>query len=124
MPSRLTVRERLERAIPESDVQNTVTEALTAGGWLWHHCHDSRLCLGTVGLPDLVAVHPKTGRTVWIECKTANGRTTTEQELWLEALGRDGEVQICRPADLSALVEDLVAEKSARPIRPSTPADA
>ena len=89
-----------------------MTDALDTAGWLWHHHPDSRLDHGTPGLPDLVAVHPRTGRVVWLEVKTAKGRVAPDQEAWAAALRQGGhEHRVVRPDGMALVVDDLLAER-------------
>ena len=62
-----TIPESPVLSVSEASVQSVIGDALGYGGWLWHHCKDSQLCSGEAGLPDLVAVHPRSGRVLWIE---------------------------------------------------------
>jgi hypothetical protein len=110
VPSRLTNREHLLRSVPESDVQATLTEALEAFGYLWHHETDSRR--SNAGLPDIIAVHYVTGALGFIECKTEVGRLRADQVAWRDALRRVQGISysVARPSTLDAIVERLARE--------------
>ena len=113
----LTTTTDLDKQASEHCVQEAIIGALDYGCWLWFHCTDSRHSRGTPGLPDLICVHRKTGRSMWIEVKKWNGRLTPRQEEWRESLltgGHDHRV-VQGPADLDDLVADLIAERTRRP---------
>lgn len=81
----------------EAELQTNVRQAARLGGWLTYHTNDSRR--SDKGFPDLVFVHPITGRTVYAELKSERGRIRPEQRQWIEALERGGhDVHVWRPA--------------------------
>ena len=102
----------------EAELQSAVVEAAELGGWLRYHTHDSRR--SEPGFPDLALVHPRTGRLLFVELKSAKGRLRPEQRRWLEALGLRHEAILARPEDLPSLVEALASE-GARPRRSKNP---
>lgn len=87
----------------------------------WRHFHDAatnlpracRTCHAPVrwarnpaGFPDLVLVRPP--RLVFVELKSARGRTTPDQAAWLAALRACGqECHVWRPADWHVVEEVL-----------------
>ncbi len=121
MAARLTDEERLLRAVPEAQVQLTLTDGFTYLGYQWHHETDSRL--SPSGMPDLFAIHPVTAWMVICEVKKEKGKLRPQQRVWLQAAGYDpdGEepfvvhhqlrrvVGIARPSSLDAWLEMLVA---------------
>src|SRR5437879_6321024 len=87
-------------------MQSAIGEARLRG-WLVYHTHDSRR--SEAGFPDIVAVHPRSRRLLFLECKSERGRTTDAQAAWLEALDavREMEVFVLRPSqrdDVSAIL--------------------
>lgn len=68
----------------EAEMQSAVTDALDWARWLWHHETDSRR--SRPGYPDLHAVQARTQRVLHVELKTARGRTSREQKMWLTGL--------------------------------------
>ena len=90
----------------EAEHQAAVTEALTLGGWLWHHNADSRRA--TPGLPDILAV--RGGRLLAWELKTEKGRVRPEQQRWIEALAEvpGVEARIVRPDSLDDLLPGVI----------------
>lgn len=81
----------------EAELQACVIDAAKRGGWLYMHITDSRKS-AAVGFPDLVLVHPVTGRLLLIELKSQTGKLRPEQEKWLAALYRGGhEAGVWRP---------------------------
>lgn len=83
--------------LSEAQLQSLVIELAQLAGFFIFHDHDSRR--NTRGLPDLILVHPRTGRLVFAELKTAAGRVRPEQKAWLAALGIRHEAYLWRPAD-------------------------
>jgi hypothetical protein len=82
---------------------NRVDQEKGPHGLVWHHCPDSRRCLGTPGFPDLFI----TGRhgIIVAELKSADGDTSAEQDLWIWNLGAAGwgdMVHIWRPEHLES----------------------
>ena len=67
----------------EKEWQSTVLDLATLGGWRSYHTFDSRR--SAPGFPDLTLVRPP--ELVFAELKAEKGRTTPEQEAWLEDLG-------------------------------------
>lgn len=96
----------LARSMSEAELQRTVTEMLTALGYLWYHTHDSRR--SPAGFLDLVAVRRR--RLLFIELKREGKNPTAEQQEWLDALIRVEDVadfqmdtigvHVWRPSDL------------------------
>lgn len=87
-------------AVAEKNVQLVITQALDLRGWLWNHNRDSRNTSGRNGLPDLIAVNPKTGAVLWLEVKGPKTRVRPEQQEWLAALRTGGhDARMIRGAD-------------------------
>ncbi len=80
----------------EAELQTNVREIARLGGWLVYHTNDSRR--SDKGFPDLVMVHPLSGRIVYVELKSEKGRIRPEQRQWIDALSRSGrDVYVWRP---------------------------
>lgn len=96
---------------PEAAFQKQVEEAAHSFGWMTSHSHLP--FFDTAGTPDLLLVHPSTGRTVFAELKVATkaGRLpkpSPAQQRWLSALALHNEVYIWTwPMDWDSLVETL-----------------
>jgi hypothetical protein len=106
-------------AMLEKDWQKVVLAIAKKGGWIWHHELPSQRAsgrwsthaCGEPGFPDLILVHPS-GQLVVAELKTAKGRTTKHQEMWLKLLQEAGvEVHVWRPSDRSAVEMRLIGWK-------------
>lgn len=64
------------------------------------HCYDARRSWGP-GYPDLTIVGPR--GVIFRECKTENGKTSTDQDGWAVALQEAGQDwAIWRPSDLAS----------------------
>jgi VRR-NUC domain-containing protein len=71
----------------ERQFERAVVEYAQLRGWLAWHAYDSRK--STPGWPDLAFA--RKGRLVLAELKSENGRVSTAQRRWLEALGIEDE---------------------------------
>lgn len=97
----------------EADWQRQVIELARLFKWRVAHFRPAKTNHGWVtpvqgdgkGFPDLVLVRE---RVVWAELKATKGRTTPEQEAWLEALARAGCEWYCwRPSDFDQVATIL-----------------
>ncbi len=92
----------------EAEFQAAVMELAQVCGWLRAHFRPAQNLRGQwrtavagdgKGFPDLVLVHPDRG-VVFAELKSERGRTTPEQDRWLEVLAEAGaRVHLWRPDD-------------------------
>ena len=75
---------------------------------LVYHTYDSRRSTSH-GFPDLVLVHPQTGRTIFAELKKQSGYPSPEQRRWLEALRKNAgvEVYVWKPRDMPEVARVL-----------------
>lgn len=111
MGRRLTDQERAWRALSEKEFQTQVVELARLQGWLVAHFHDSRRQVTRAngqrffigdkdakGFPDLVLAKPPV--LIFWEMKKELGKTTPEQDEWLERLTECGmEARVVRPSD-------------------------
>jgi hypothetical protein len=67
----------------EAQWQQQVIDLAKLGGWRSYHTFDSRR--SAPGFPDLVLLRPP--ELVFVEVKAEKGKTTPEQDAWLEDLG-------------------------------------
>lgn len=87
-----------QRKYREEDLFEAVRELCKILGLLLYHTHDSRRSYP--GFPDVVIVGP--GGVLFRELKSATGRVTKDQMVWLAALQSHGfDVGIWRPADMA-----------------------
>lgn len=95
----------------ESELQTNVRQVAKLGGWLTYHTNDSRR--SDKGFPDLVFLHPRTGRLLYAELKSDKGKLRPEQATWIDALWRGGhEAYVWRPSDWPVLIQRvLLAER-------------
>ena len=75
----------------ESGLHDAILGYCRARGWRVHHSRMDRPATCGVGTPDFAIAMPG-GRTVWIECKTAKGKVSTEQAAWIADLRKLGHV--------------------------------
>ena len=96
--------------ITEAELQARIMHAAGLYGWRAAHFRPARTAQGwrtpmqgDVGLPDLVLA--RDGVVLLAELKSARGKTTPDQELWLEALG--DHARLWRPADWVSIQNEL-----------------
>jgi hypothetical protein len=103
--------------INEKALQNAVVELARLYGWLVHHTRPAQMpsgkwatpIQGNAGFPDLVLV--KGHHTIFVELKSAIGRTSPQQDAWIAALREAGqEVHIWRPRDINT-IKDRLSER-------------
>jgi hypothetical protein len=103
--------------INEKALQNAVVELAHLYGWLVHHTRPAQMpsgrwatpIQGDAGFPDLVLV--KGHDTIFVELKSAIGRTSGHQDAWIAALREAGqEVHIWRPRDIQT-IKDRLSER-------------
>jgi hypothetical protein len=98
----------------EATLLTSVRQMAKLGKWLAFHDTDSRR--NNPGLPDLVLLHPETGRLLFVELKSATGRIRPEQQQWIDALHRGGHtVRVWRPEQWhdGTIARALVTERDA-----------
>lgn len=95
-------------AMSEDDLMRRIQRLCRDLGLLAYHTHDSR---GSApGYPDWHIVGRS--RSIFRECKTETGRTTADQDEWIERLRAVGhDVGVWRPCDLfdGSIQRELVA---------------
>lgn len=104
------LREQMAGDPTEAEMLIALTAAARDGGWTYHHTQrsDYGRQMGLRGFPDLILVHPRTGKLIALEVKARRGILTPEQEHWLSSLGHAGaHVAVVWPADLDFWVKRL-----------------
>jgi hypothetical protein len=87
--------------LTESQWQTQVISIAKMYGWTWYHTMDSRR--SKPGFPDLILA--KHGRAIAVELKTAKGKVSETQRMWLELLFSAGmEAAVWRPEHLEEVV--------------------
>ncbi len=91
----------------EKSLQEALEQAFHLYGWLYYHAHDSRK--DRPGFPDIIAVHPVTGRMIMWELKVEGKKVKGAQGDWQAALhlfsyffgsNRERfEIDVIRPSD-------------------------
>ena len=114
MTRRLTATEQVARAMTEDELKDAVEDSLEAFGYIWKHDRPARYSDGRVrthfeghaGFPDIVAVHPNTGKILLFELKVelpSKGKVTDSQQAWLDAFAASCESCVAsgvwRPSD-------------------------
>lgn len=91
MGKRLTAEEQWWRSITEREYQKQIVELARMSGWVVFHHHDSRRQVApgvfvgdkdAKGFPDLILLRPP--QVLVIEVKRELGKTTPEQDEWLQ----------------------------------------
>ena len=104
--------------INEAALQSAVIELAKLYGWKVHHTRAVQMpsgkwstpIQGQAGFPDLVLVRPPD--TIFVELKSAIGKTSDKQDEWIAALQAAGqEVHIWRPRDISIIKQRLQHER-------------
>ena len=96
----------------EKQFQKYVLELARLTGWKYYHTHNSRR--SPHGFPDLVLVRPG-HQVIFAELKSETGKTSEEQDKWLELLRSAGaRVYLWRPEDLEKIPELLNAARIER----------
>jgi hypothetical protein len=87
----------------EQAFTDAVIDLATMYGWFVHHDRGRMKShiQGHVGFPDLVLV--RRGQILFRELKMPNGKTTPEQEGWLNQLAG----KVWRPADWDKIIDTL-----------------
>jgi hypothetical protein len=95
----------------EETLQDAVLELSQRLGWLAYHTHNSRR--SQPGFPDLVLVHGRSRRLLFVELKSTTGRLSPTQRTWLDALAAAGvSTHVWRPGDLLA---NTIRDELSRP---------
>jgi hypothetical protein len=94
--------------VTEAELQRMVTDLARWSGFLVWHDNDSRR--NTAGWPDLVLVHTRTGRLLFVELKSQAGKVRPAQHVWLRVLGIKHETYVWKPQDwLSGSIRAVLA---------------
>lgn len=101
--------------VTEAAWQRDIEAYLAAGGWLFAHIRDAR-GQHVTGLPDIIALRARTStgpaEILALELKTERGRTTKEQDRWLDLLRRAGvPAYVLRPSDVDTAKRLLVDDE-------------
>ena len=105
--------------INEAALQAAVIELAKLYGWKVHHTRAVQMpsgkwstpIQGHAGFPDLVLVRPPD--TIFVELKSAIGKTSDKQDEWIAALFEAGqEVHVWRPRDIGFIKERLSRERN------------
>jgi hypothetical protein len=73
----------------EKDLHDAILAHCRAMGWQRIHSRMDVPQTAGVGTPDFAIAMPS-GRTLWVECKTAKGKLTPAQSAWLASLRKLG----------------------------------
>ena len=100
--------------VSEREFQGAVIDLAQLHGWRVAHFrtamnarrqYQTPVAADGKGWPDLFLVHPDSGQTLAVECKSAKGKTTDEQDQWLDDLARCGiPAEVWRPKDWAYIV--------------------
>ena len=110
---------RTDLSVPltEAQLQAAVIQTAHVFGWRVAHFRPAKTSRGWrtavaadgKGFPDLVLVHPGSGRLLFAELKSDRGKPSPEQEQWLIALETtNAEVYVWTPADWPARITHVL----------------
>jgi len=103
---KMTVKD-FKKKESETGFQNAIVELAKTFGWEMKY-HTKFSFYSDKGFPDLVLGRRKDKRIIFIELKRENGKTTKDQDKWLEFLQFIGqEVYLWRPSDWSEIEKVL-----------------
>lgn len=102
----------IHQAMAEKELQVAVEQVLTTLGYYWFHDPNpdtNQARMPEPGFPDICAVHPLTGATIFIELKTEKGRMKPAQLKWMDALAKGPALYLgpVRPHQFDLLVDKL-----------------
>ena len=84
--------------ITEKLFMQRIIQAARALGFLVYHTFNAYR--SAKGFPDLTMVHRKSGRLIFVEVKSEDGKLTPEQTQWINTLATTGgEVYVVKPSD-------------------------
>ena len=102
---------RAGEAMTEAELQRSIVAAARDCGWLvqfaWSSMHSPS------GFPDLVLCNSERHELLFWELKSAKGKVSEAQQIWLDALGKivNVEARVVRPADLEWCYQRLVTHR-------------
>ena len=100
---------KADKAMSEADFKDILISVAKRYGWLVHHdlpAQNSRgkwatHVQGDVGFPDLLLIHPNSGKLFAIELKSDKGKLTPGQKIWLLAFEKAGIYNaVLKPSDM------------------------
>lgn len=87
------------KPMTETELKGEVLRVAYANGWtVYHVTHAPQRGRQGVGYPDLTLA--RDGKVVWIELKQEKAAQTSEQIMWMFAIGRP--YHVIRPSDMQA----------------------
>ena len=110
-------KSRANRGMSEDDLLAAVRQLARYRNWMTYHTAFSRG--SEAGWPDLVLLHPRTRRCLFVELKREDGAVTASQQAWLDALADCGfETGVWRPSHLPAVIPAVLAGRRLTPENP------
>ena len=100
------------RPEPEEQFQQAIIDLARTLGYRAYHTHDSRK--SEPGFPDLVLARAADNRLIYAEVKTETGRTTPDQEWWLQFLAARGEETYLWRPSMKEQIVNLLAHRDPR----------
>jgi hypothetical protein len=90
-------------AVTETELQTEVIKIAKRFSWIWYHVPGAHSRRTKPGFPDLVLLHPATGRLLFAELKADKGKVSDTQQRWIDALTDGGhDVVVWRPEHLDS----------------------
>ena len=113
--------------VSEKVVMSAVKDALDLYGWTWVHFQQARRANGSWatpfegkrGFPDFAACKP--GRMIYLELKGTGGKTSSDQDEWLELLSSvpGVEAHLITPGNMACLPALLGPRRDDEPVEGS-----
>jgi hypothetical protein len=100
---------KADKKMSESDFKDILVSVAKRYGWLVHHdlpAQNSRgrwatHVQGDAGFPDLLMIHPNSGKIFAIELKSDSGKLSPGQKIWLNAFEKAGIYNaVLKPSDM------------------------
>lgn len=100
----MATEETLIKSVTEKEFQSQIKDLARLFGWKYYHTW--RSIHSPAGFPDCVLAKPP--RLIFAELKSEKGKTSQEQDEWLNILAECGqEVYLWKPRDVDRIIEIL-----------------
>lgn len=105
----------------ETELREAIIELAKRYGWRVYYIPDSRRATDR-GFPDLTLLNREQGRVIFAELKSAKGKLSKDQMMWLAGLQTSGaEVAVWRPEHLEKVIPRALQPRRRPKIEPVPP---